>query len=458
MLRFTERNYFHSRLYKQKIWDGYTDYFNKETGKFLTGLLPEVQLALDYWKIPYAIEDSRDHIKWGDITVGPDFLNQYLPKSGLWPDGSKAEEIVLHDYQIDYISKTIKHNRGIVYAPTSAGKTNVMIGILAALPPNTPTLVLTNTTGVTSQNYNAIMKWGIPNVGRVYDKYFEPNVITCANIQSSHRFEPLLKHIKVLIVDEIHAMMSKVPKQVYKKLKKASVRIALSATPFKFGGSDKSQMYAVKGFFGTVFKIKADDAEDGLLTTKVLQERGTLAGSNCIFYNIREPDLQYELYQDAVTRGLAESTYFHDVVSRLAKKQKGRTLILVERLAHGDALLDAIPGALWVRGEDTLETREQVVKQLQSSKTDVIAIATQGIFNQGINVFVHNLINAAGGKADHQIIQRMGRGLRTAEDKGDLNYYDFWFHINEYLESHSRKRVKILKAEGHPLEIKDIDF
>jgi superfamily II DNA or RNA helicase len=137
--------------------------------------------------------------------------------------------------------------------------------------------------------------------------------------------------------------------------------------------------------------------------------------------------------------------------------QTGRTLILVDRVAHGDALHNLLPGSLWVQGKDNQETRKSVVKQLQKDE-HCIAIATQQIFNTGINVFVHNLINAAGGQADHLIIQRMGRGLRTAADKDGLNYYDFLFEINDYLEDHSNKRIKILADEGHKVEIREIDF
>jgi hypothetical protein len=96
---------------------------------------------------------------------------------------------------------------------------------------------------------------------------------------------------------------------------------------------------------------------------------------------------------------------------------------------------------------------------LKTSKEKVVGIATQQIFNAGINVMVHNVINAAGGQADHHIIQRVGRGLRTAEDKEILNYYDFVFHNNDYLLEHSKKRIKILKKEGHDISIKDdVDF
>ena len=250
--------------------------------------------------------------------------------------------------------------------------------------------------------------------------------------------------------------MSSLPKAVYRRLKSADVRVAVSATPFKFGGKDSVQKFYVRGFFGPVLKIKS--AEGGILTTSELQDRGILAKSKCVFYPIREPQIPHDIYIDAVTRGIAESFHFHDVVTRLAKSMSGRTLILVDRIAHGDALNNLLPGSLWVRGKDNQQTRKGVIQQLQKSKNDVIAIATQQIFNTGINVHPNNLINAAGGVADHMIIQRMGRGLRTASDKERLNYYDFMFEINPYLTDHSEKRIDILRKEGHELEIREIDF
>ena len=114
-------------------------------------------------------------------------------------------------------------------------------------------------------------------------------------------------------------------------------------------------------------------------------------------------------------------------------------------------------GSHWVQGKDNAATRKEVIRKLQKDE-HCIAIATQQIFNTGINCFLHSLINAAGGQADHLIIQRMGRGLRTAADKDGLNYYDFIFEINPYLKDHSNKRINILKQEGHEVSIKEIDF
>ncbi|RTK96720.1 MAG: hypothetical protein EKK64_03170 [Neisseriaceae bacterium] len=334
--------------------------------------------------------------------------------------------------------------------------TNIMIGILKTIPPNTPTLVLQNRVSLAQQNYDEIVNWGFPNVGCLWGGAVKPDIITVASVQSIGKIEKMLPKVKVLIVDEIHDMMSNLPKAVYKRLKAADVRVAVSATPFKFGGKDQVQKFSVRGFFGPVLKVKS--TETGILTTSELQNRGILSTSKCIFYPIREPQIPHDIYLDAATRGIAENFEFHKIVKKLADNQSGRTLILVDRIAHGDTLHNMLPNSLWVRGQDTMETRKEVIKKLQKTKGNIVAIATHHIFNTGVNVFVHNLINAAGGKADHQIIQRMGRGLRTANDKEELNYYDFVFEINDYLKDHSMKRIKILTDEGHEIKIMEVDF
>lgn len=448
-LRFREKNYFHNRRYKMGMWDGYTEFFKIETGKFLTGLLPEILSALKHFKVSYEVEDERTKTPFLHNEIKEDFFNSALPPG--------YNPVQLHDYQVELVNKVIKHKRGIIFAPTSAGKSFMMIGILKSIPPNTPTLVLQNRVGLAEQNYEEITKWGLQNVGTLWGKNVKPNMITVASVQSVSKMEKALGKIKVLIVDEIHDMMSALPKAVYRRLKTCDVRVALSATPFKFGETDKVQKHYVKGFFGPVLKIEA--AAEGVLTTKELQERGILSSSNCTFYDINEPAIPYDIYIDAVTRGIAENFAFHKIVTKLAKKQKGRTLILVDRIAHGDALHALLPGSLWVQGKDDSKTRKSVIEKLQKSKENIIAIATQQIFNTGINCYIHNLINAASGQAEHTIIQRMGRGLRIANDKEGLNYYDFFFNINPYLLEHSKKRISILKKEGHKIIVKhEIDF
>ena len=443
-LRFRDRNYFHNRAYRQRIWDGFTNFFNRTNGKFLTGLLPEILVACKACNEPVDIVDQRTKIDFAIKEINSTFLHSCTPIG--------SNPITLEDYQVELVNAAIKNKRGVIFAPTSSGKSCCMLSILKCLPSGTKTLVLQNRKTLAIQNYEEYTKWGLHNVGRIWGGVNEPNDITVSTVQSIAKAEDLVPDVQVLLVDEIHDMMSTAPKAVYRLLKNCSVRIAVSATPFKFGETDKIQKYYVKGFFGPPFKIKS--TESGIVTTKELQERGRLSKSKCFFHKISKPDLEYDIYQDAVTRGIVENTFLHEKVVSLLTELKGRTLILVDRLAHGDVLQAMLPHALWVQGKDNDETRKHVIEQLQK-KEECLAIATQGIFNTGINVFVHNLINAAGGQADHQIIQRMGRGLRTAKDKNELLYIDFLFENNPYLHKHSVKRIKILKKQGHDVQIVD---
>jgi superfamily II DNA or RNA helicase len=439
--RVRERGYYHNIRYKMKKWDGYTEFFKKDSGRFLSGLLPEVKKALRILGADYKIDDRRGEFNFLYDQIDENFLN----------DPSYSSPVILRDYQVDYINQALRNKRGIIPSPTSSGKTNMMAGIIKALPPNTPTLVLGNKKQLVEQNYEEISRWNIPRVGRLHGNCKKPDMITCATVQSAHLLEPILPKIKVLIVDEIHEMMSRTPKKIYNKLKNACVRIAMSATAFKFGGTDKGQKYEVKGWIGPEFTTEC--TEDGRMSTKALQDRNILASAECHFFEIDRPSIPYDIYLDAVTRGIAENDYFHSFVARLVKKIAGRSLIIVERIEHGDRLQSMIPGSLWVRGDDDLDTRKEVITRLKTEDTNLVAIATSGIFNTGINVFVHNLINAAGGQADHQIIQRFGRGLRVANDKKHLKYYDFLFTINDYLEKHSKKRMRILEDEGHSVKV-----
>lgn len=451
-LRFRDKNYFHSSAYKSKKWDGYINFFSKEKGMFLTGILPEVSAVLKHYGITYEVEDLRERTDFVNKNVDENFLNQWLPEKDA--SGKPMSPITLYDYQVDLINQVAKHRRGVIFAPTSAGKSKIMLGILKNLPPNVPTLVLQNRVSLAQQNYEEFNLWGIQNLGSLWGKNVNPNIVTVASVQSIAKMEKQLADIKVLIVDEIHDMMSKLPIAVYKRLKNCDVRIAVSATPFKDGGKNNVQKFQVRGHFGPVLKVKS--TEGGVLTTSELQNRGILSKANCIFYRIKQPQIPYDIYIDAVTRGIAENIHFHQIVQKLAKKQKGRTLILVDRVAHGDTLHNLLPGSFWIQGKDNADTRKEVIKKLKEEK-QCIAIATQQILNTGINVYCHNLINAAGGQAEHLIIQRMGRGLRTSDDKEILNYYDFFFEINDYLKDHSKKRIKILESQGHKVETKDFN-
>lgn len=453
-LRARPKNYYHSSAYRARRWDGWKYFFDAKTGVFLSGLLPEVVTALRKLNIEFKVEDRRSDFNWKHRNPGQDFLNPWLPSSF-------DKQLTLHDYQPDLAEQAMKYKRGIVIAPTGSGKTFIMITLLKCLPPKTPVLFLTKGASLVEQNYQEMIEWGVENVGRWYDKYKEPNIITCATVhvdtfKSLHKMKLLSKY-RVLLVDEVHDCVSKVPDRYYKKMERAIVRIGFSATPFRYDGKkiDGEHKYKVKGNFGAL--LKTNTTETGFLTTKELQDRKILSGSEVFFYQLDRPDLRHETYQDAVELGIEQNFYFHNFINQFVKTLDGRVLIIVERINQGEYLKQLMPNAHWVHGNVKLNDREPVMESLKKDENSV-AIVMRQIITAGINVKIHHLINAAGGKAAHNLIQQMGRGLRTADDKDILNYHDFLFTNNKYLNDHSRWRMEVLGKEGHKINlIEDIE-
>jgi superfamily II DNA or RNA helicase len=294
----------------------------------------------------------------------------------------------------------------------------------------------------------------VPDLGRWYAKYKEPNYVMCCTVhgQTFDSLEKLLPKFKVLLVDEIHDCMSAVPTSAYKKMRNAYVRIGFSATAFRWDKkkTDDVHKWSVKSHFGPLFKTTT--TETGILTTKELQGRGILSSSDCHFYPVTHPNLAYEPFHDAVKLGIEQNFHFHEMVAKLAKSRAGRTLVVVERIEQGEYLKQLIPDSHFIQGKDSLKDREPVINSLKAGEKTV-AIVMRQIITAGINVKIHDLINAAGGEGAHNIVQLMGRGLRTADDKSVLQYHDFTFLMNDYLRKHSEWRAQVLKQEGHTVTI-----
>lgn len=453
-LRFRDKNYFFNSAYRHGYYDGFSEHFvlteikintesgvvKRKAGRFKTGILLNIMAALDAFKLEYKIEDHRKPIKFLVDKIDENYLG--YPK--------------LRDYQVDYVNKIIAPNnlnwhRASISAPTGSGK-SLVITAIAKASQGIPMLILVNKKSLVLQIYDDLKKYGINDVGVFYGDVKEDNKTTIVStIQSATLMgDEKLRSFEILIVDEAHEMLSKTCIDLYKnKLKNTVCRISLSAT--LFAENDKNQKQNMLGWFGPVTKVSC--AENGQLKAKDLQERNILSQAECSFIHIDEPKILYDVYTDAVTKGIAENYYLHEKTVELVNQLEGRILILVHRVNHGDLLKEICPDWLWVRGIDNVETRREVIQKLKYEKNKVVAIATTGIFGVGVSFEINCLINSAGGKSFTQLIQRFGRGLRVAEDKDNLQYFDFMFTNNSYLETHSKKRIKTLKGEGYDVQV-----
>lgn len=432
-LRFRPKGYIFSPAYQKfqrsggkRGWDGFTAFFSNKSGRFPTGLLPEILKGLESLQIVPEVIDNRSSVDFTPIT------------EDMFTDKGKS----LRDYQVELGNKALKEGRGIIKAATGAGKTVLFTAIVRSLAERTPTMILFRSRTLVNQTYKTFMDLGVPNVGRVHMDFFEPNIITCSTIQSINHLAPLIPKVKALILDECHEYGSNLSVRTLRMFENAGLVLGFSATPFD--RKDKVQKYTLKGLIGPVL---------GEVQTKELQERNILAESRIKVIPIVEPKIPHALFDEAYERGIVSNEKRNQTIVDLVSSHKeGKILILVEKIEHGETLNRMIKKSYWVYGETPEKEREVAAKALQNKKRKKVVVVASRVWAQGVDIpNIDVLINASGGKSERSAIQKLGRGLRKAEGKEYLDFYDFYDSTNRYLESHSKERIKTYKREGHEL-------
>ena len=121
----------YSPQYRRHVWDGKKKFFSKK-GEFKTGLLNRVLTDLKKVDADPKIVDNR---KTNQNTTDYNF-----------------ESITYYDYQDRTIREALAKERLIVKAPTAAGKTLIMAGIIKALS-GRKMLLLFNAKQLLTQTY-----------------------------------------------------------------------------------------------------------------------------------------------------------------------------------------------------------------------------------------------------------------------------------------------------------------
>ncbi|KAF2069811.1 hypothetical protein CYY_008871 [Polysphondylium violaceum] len=362
----------------------------------------------------------------------------------------KDINIKLHDYQIESVNFALSNHRGIIKCATGGGKTLILASFIKALGSEVPTVILVTKRSLITQIYNTLVNLKICEPGRVSMDFFQINTVTISTLQSVKKIQEHCLKAKVLLVDEVHEFSSPTAKKAFTFFDNAYSRFGFSATPFK--SDDPVHNHTITSTFGTLL---CD------VTTEQLTKKNILSDALIHFYPINGPIVKLPRgtkYQSMENVVVSENEYLNESIVKLVESiPSGRIMILVKRLTHGDILSKMLPNAYWVKGDDNVETREHVIQQLRNSNEKKVVAIFSSIGYVGVDVRIHHLINASGGKDPNMTIQKLGRGLRKAEDKNQLDYHDFYFSekVNKYLHEHSEARMTVLKKEGHPVYVEN---
>lgn len=404
-----------------------------------------------------------------------------------------------YDYQMQALRQVEKHNAGIIRVATGGGKSKIAKLIMARY--DRPTLFLT-TRGILLYQMKDQLEELKMEIGQVGDgelsfsrgvnlgmvqtlvqalevpsrdaemreiikslhtaKGKNPNTSRAEILKmadevverKNKRRDVILKFlslIEVVIGEEAHEAGGKSYYEILRYCKNAHIRVALTATPFmRSSAEDNMRLMAA---FGPVL---IDIPE------KLLIDRGILAKPFFRFVDVEAPKGLHKTspFERAYTLGYIENQNMLDAMLKDALRARDYSLpvlVLVARKKHGDNILESYRSnglrVEFLRGEDKMEVRQAQLKCLVNGEIDVL-IGTN-ILDVGVDVPAIGLVQRAGGmKAEVQLRQQIGRGLRRKRDMPNFAFIaDYSCNANATLRDHAAQREAIVRftpgfAEG----------
>lgn len=319
----------------------------------------------------------------------------------------------IRDYQIKALEAMQKSYYGVLQMPTGSGKTRVATIYIKAF--NESTLVLVPTIDLKTQ-----WKSQVPE---------HVHVQTYAAVKKKE----YIQSFNLVIFDECHHVAAKTLYKIGMNLKETAYVFGLSATPFN-RDDDNMKVEAVLG--PIIYKI----------TTEELIQTGYLCNAEVIFHKIPMPLTPFYLdplfmdykmtYHNYITNNFERNA----LIIKLAIESKGKVLILVNRVEHGQKLLELLSGhdVVFIHGSLSQEER---------AKNHARIIIATSIYDEGIDMpELETLIIAAGGKSSIKTTQRVGRLLRNSPGKTIATVHDFLDEA-KWLSTHAKKRMEILQRD-----------
>ena len=333
-------------------------------------------------------------------------------------------------HQLKALKALLRTNIGIVEAPTSSGKTELMIAYIKAV--KLPALVLVNKVSLCLQITKRMIDNGI-DAGWCNGKGIKMGDVMVSTIGSVGKL-PDLPRYKILMVDEIHRAQAK-QFQTFLKNTSYPIRFGFSATP---NAGDKYKWALIRQYMGAVICIT--EAEELIENEVIALPKITMVKSVCV------PTLDWP---SANQKNIMYNNSRNKQIKELVEKYDTQTLILVRNIEHGKILREEIEGSIFLSGADDAFKREEVISDFEEHEVKVI-IST-GIFNEGISInAIRLLVIAGGGKSKIETVQRLGRGLRLDPKTGKtkVHVFDFTDEGNRFTERHASIRRNIYKKAG----------
>jgi superfamily II DNA or RNA helicase len=436
-------------------WDGKIAFFQMG-GSTYVNLLPEIIPYLDRQGYHLELEDLRDYKTQYDFEEVTEDTFKHIN----WPDKHPmaGQPIVLRDYQVEIINKFLENPQCMQEIATGAGKTLITAALSYCCEPHGRTIVIVPNKSLVTQTEADYINMGL-DVGVYFGdrKEFGKTHTICTwqslNIllkgSRNHEVDitigEFLQDVVCVMVDEVHMAKADALKTLLTGvMAHVPIRWGLTGTIPK----EDYEFVSLKCSIGDVI---------GRLSASELQEQGVLA--NCHVNVLQLVDhVEYKDYQSEL-RYLLETEARLDYIAKLVEsiRKSGNTLVLVDRIAPGRALIEKIKDAVFVSGGTKADDRKEQYDDI-ATMDDKVIVATYGVAAVGINIpRVFNLVLIEPGKSFVRVIQSIGRGIRKAEDKDFVQIWDITSTC-KFAKRHLTKRKQFYKDASYPFIVEKTDW
>lgn len=350
----------------------------------------------------------------------------------------------LRHFQPWVVEQMAQHRYGIIDIATRFGKSYVYAGWYAAIG-RPMTLLLVPTSAIAKQMHDELEAFLGEPVGIVASTVSKEHIwqnITIAIeksffgqdglVKPEHR--PYLKAVEARIRDESH-VHGDLMVALYRQMPNVMYCWAGSATPLV---ADELKNWVTTGWHGPV-RVR--------ISARFLADQGIIAPVKSIWLPYLHPSFVEKVsWEIKYHNCIVVNEHRNALVSDLAmlEMQQGNTgIIFIEHVAQAERIQANIPGALIVASKLVSHKQAEEIKVAFNSGQVRCVICTKK-WREGVTVNCDFGINAGGLKAEHIVVQKLGRGLLPKADGAHFRWYDFFDQGETTIARQALERIRAI--------------
>lgn len=429
--------YVHVAAYKLGRWDGRISLCS--SGRTYINLVDEHFIQI--------IEDAGYEIDFEDRRRFDEHIHPDPITEKTYTFYKDDEERHLRDYQVAAVNTALELGMGVFKMATGAGKSYVCAALTNRyLERGCKVIIVVPSLDLITQTAKSYRELGI-DCGTFSGEEKIVKDCTITTWQSLNNYPEILEGTQVVIGDECHQTKARVLFDIFTVVgRNVPHRFGFTGT-LPEGDLAKAQVRSVFG--EVIFEKEAWELQrDGILADchiNILQTQEEITGG-------------FPTYQSEygyLTSNQPRLEWLAGVIKKIA--QDGNTLVLVKHIKTGKILEELVDGSVFLSGSNKTEDRTREYESVQG-RDDAILICTEGIASTGIDIpRIFNLVLMDPGKSFIRTIQSIGRGLRKAEDKDNVEIYDICANT-KFSKRHLTSRKRYYKEARYKFSIKKVHY